>query len=156
MLKRYVLRHPVKSQRFLEILPGFVSWSLILFPFWGSFIIPTYVSYYIIAFSVYWLYRSVSMAVLSLVAHFRINASSQHDWYSDIKDLPKSANVHHIIIIPTYKEPLHTLQRTLHTLTKQSFPHERLHIMLSFEEREGEAAQEKAAALQKEFKSHFG
>lgn len=156
MLKRYVRRHPVKTQRFLEILPGAVSWSLILFPFWGSFVIPTIVSYYIIAFSVYWLYRSVSMAVLSLVAHLRINASARHDWYADIKDLPGSKDIHHIIIIPTYKEPLHTLERTLQTLTKQTFPLKRLHIMISFEEREGEAAVEKAAILTKTYGKLFG
>src|SRR5258708_16454039 len=41
MIRRYVRRHPVRTQRFLEILPGFFSWSLILFPIWGSFLFPT-------------------------------------------------------------------------------------------------------------------
>ena len=156
MLKRYVRRHPVKTQRFLEILPGFVSWSLILFPFWGSFLVPTLVSYYIIAFSVYWLYRSVSMAGLSLIANFRINASARHDWLADIKQLPGSEDIHHIIIVPTYKEPLHTLERSLTTLSKQTIPLDHIHIMISFEQREGEPAIEKAEVLQKTYGKTFG
>ncbi|PWU22507.1 hypothetical protein C5B42_05835 [Candidatus Cerribacteria bacterium 'Amazon FNV 2010 28 9'] len=156
MLKRYVRRHPVKTQRFLEILPGFVSWSLILFPFWGSFVVPILVSYYIIAFSVYWLYRSLTMAILSLLAHIRINASMQHDWLEDAQKFDDFKKIHHLIIVPTYKEPLHTLQRSLTALSKQTFPLNRIHIMLAFEQREGEEAHKKAHELITEFGSTFG
>lgn len=117
---------------------------------------PTIVAYYIIAFSVYWLYRSLSMAILSSIAHLRINASSQHDWLADAASLPEFENIHHIIIMPTYKEPLHTLQRSLRTLAKQSFPLKRIHVMISFEEREGEPAIEKAKELESEFGNTFG
>lgn len=156
MLQRYVQRHPVRTQRFLEILPGFVSWSLILFPFWGSLLIPVVVSYYVLAFSVYWLYRSLTMAVLSLVAHFRIRASERNNWLADAQKLPDFQKVHHIIIIPTYMEPVTTLERTFEGLLEQTFPHERLHIMLSFEEREGEAAKEKASHLIQKYGDKFG
>lgn len=156
MVKNWVRRHPVKSQRLLEILPGFISWSLILFPFWGSFIIPEFVAYYVIAFSVYWLYRSVTLAVLSIVADFKIKASSKNDWLHDVQQLPDWQKVQHIIIIPTYKEPIHTLERTLNHLSEQTFPRKNLHVMLSFEEREGEAAKEKADHLKKKYSKTFG
>jgi hypothetical protein len=156
MLKRWVIRHPVKSQRFLEILPGFVSWSLILFPFWGSFLVPELVSYYIIAFSVYWLYRSISMAVLSLIAHFRINASMQNDWLKDLDRVPRAKEIHHLIIVPTYKEPLHILERSFNALTKQTFPHKNIHIMVAFEEREGEEGKKKAHHLMESYGKLFG
>lgn len=156
MFKRYVRRHPVRTQRFLEILPGFVSWSMILFPFWGSFIIPEFVAYYVITFSVYWLYRSVTLAGLAIIADFRIKASTRNDWLGDVKKLEGWNDVHHIIIIPTYKEPVTTLQRTLDKLAEQSFPQENLHIMLSFEDREGDPARQKAKELLKGYKSVFG
>jgi len=158
MLKRYVLRHPIKTRRFFEILPGFVSWSLILFPFWGSFIFPTAVAYYVIAFAVYWLYRSATMAVLSVVAHFKIQASIKFDWLADLqKTFPDRWNkIHHIIIIPTYTEPISTLRRTLDALSHQTFPTQNIHVMLSFEEREGEAAKEKAKQIIDEYQHKFG
>ncbi len=158
MIKRYFRRHPVKTQRALEILPGFFSWSLILFPIWGSFLVPVWVAYYVIIFAVYWLYRSIILAALSIAAHFRIKASSNFDWVTDLKNqFPQQWNsIHHIIVIPTYKEPIHILRRTLTALSQQSYPLVNIHIMLSFEEREGEKAQEKGKLLKKEFSDLFG
>ncbi len=157
-LRTYVTRHPVKTQRFLEILPGFMSWSLILFPFWGSLFFPTLVAYYVIAFAVYWLYRSFTLAVLAVVAHFKIKAASRFDWIKDLKaTFPNSwKQLHHIVVIPTYQEPLPTLQRTLNALSHQTYPQSNLHVMLSFEVREGAPAQTKAKQLQKEFGHCFG
>lgn len=157
MIRRYVQRHPVRTQRFLEILPGFFSWSLILFPVWGSFFVPAAVAYYVIGFSIYWLYRSVSMAVLSSWAHLRIQAAKRFDWQAQLRRTHKDwRKVHHIIVIPTYKEPIEILERTLSNLTNQTYPLKKLAIMVSFEEREGEPAQEKAKILTKKFGSKFG
>lgn len=158
MIRRYFRRHPVRTQRALEILPGFVSWSLILFPVWGSFIVPNLVAYYVITFAVYWLYRSLTMATLSILAHFKIKASSAFNWVTDLKkSFPQRWNsIHHIIVIPTYKEPIETLDKTLDSLSQQSYPTKNLHIMLSFEEREGKEAKEKAEILIKKFAKKFG
>ncbi len=158
MIKRYFRRHPLRTQRALEILPGFVSWSLILFPFWGSFVFPVAVSYYVITFAVYWLYRSITLAILSIVAHLKIKASSRFDWIADLqKNFPKDwDSIHHIIVIPTYKEPISTLERTLTALSNQTYPLKKLHIMLSFEEREGEAATEKSKQIKAQFGNLFG
>lgn len=155
-IQRYFRRHPVKTRRFLEILPGFVSWSLILFPVWGSFLIPEIVAYYVITFSVYWLYRSINLAVLAIVADFRIKASARYSWISDFKKKDNWKKVHHVIIIPTYQEPLSTLERTLQSLSEQTVPLKSLHIMLSFEEREGAEAKKKAKALIARYGDQFG
>jgi hypothetical protein len=158
MIRRYFRRHPVRTQRALEILPGFVSWSLILFPFWGSFIFPTAVAYYVITFAVYWLYRSISIAILSIVAHLKMRASMKFDWVKNLREeFPQKWNsIQHIIVIPTYQEPLTTLQRTLDALSQQTYPAKNLHIMLSFEEREGELGREKAKTLRAQYKDIFG
>ncbi len=158
MLKKIFLKYPNKTRRFLEILPGFFSWSLILFPIWGSFVVPDIVAYYVIAFSVYWLYKSSVMALLSILAHFRIKAASHFDWMKDLKkNFPdKYDKIYHLIIIPTYKEPISTLDKTLKSLTKQSFPLKNIFIVLSFEKREGEPAKQKAKILIEKYKHKFG
>lgn len=155
MFKKLVKRHPVRSQRALEILPGLVSWSLILFPFWGSLLIPTFVAYYIIAFDVYWLYQSFWTGIFSLLSHFRIKASQEFDWLKDAQSFPSWEKVNHIVVIPTYKEPLKTLKRTLSQLKKQTYPLKKIWVVLSFEEREGPAAKKKAKKLKKEFGQDF-
>lgn len=154
-MRQWLINHEKKVIRALEILPGFISWSLIIFPIWGSLVIPTAVAYYIIAFDVYWLYRSVWSAGLSLLAHFRLKASQRFDWLNEAKSFLDWKRVHHIVVIPTYKEPLYILQRTLNGLKKQTFPRENLTVVMSFEEREGEAGQDKAKILRTEFKRVF-
>ena len=156
MVRNYVRRHPIRTRRALEILPGFVSWSLILFPVWGSFVIPELVAYYVIAFSVYWLYRSLSVAILAIFAHFRIQASRRFNWLADLEKFKHWRRVHHIIVMPTYKEPLTTLDRTLAKLTQQTYPRQNLHLMLSFEEREGQPARDKAKHLKQKYAGIFG
>ncbi|MBP9702130.1 glycosyltransferase family 2 protein [Candidatus Woesebacteria bacterium] len=155
-LRKWVHRHPIRTKRALEILPGTVSWFLILFPIWGSLVIPEIVAYYIIAFSVYWFYRSMSTALLAVLGYFKLKSYEIYDWMSDVKKLPEWKKTHHIIIIPTYKEPLETLKRTFEYLKKQTYPLKQIHIMVSFEEREGQDALDKAAALIATYGKTFG
>ncbi|MFC1711151.1 glycosyltransferase family 2 protein [Patescibacteria group bacterium] len=144
-----------KPPRILEILPGFISWSLILFPIWGSFVVPIAVAYYIIAFNVYWFYRSVSMAILALISYFKIKASLKYDWLKDVKGFGDWKKVHHIIIVATYKEPIYILKRTLKALKNQSMPKNQISVVLAFEEREGKPAYQKAKILKQEFSHSF-
>lgn len=152
----FLLKHQKTIQRTLEILPGAFSWSLILFPVWGSFVLPWLVAYYIIAFDVYWFYRSTSIAFLAFIAHFKIKAYQKFDWLGDVKSFPDWRRIYHVIIIPTYKEPLNTLRRTLQGLVKQTYPKEKICLTLAFEKREGKKAKEKAEILRKEFAQKFG
>ncbi|NMB56755.1 hypothetical protein GYA19_02340 [Candidatus Beckwithbacteria bacterium] len=150
------MNQKTKLIRVLEILPGFVSWFLILFPFWGSFIIPTIVAYYIITFDVYWLYRSLFMGIGATISHFRIKATQKYDWMEDVNDFGDWQKVQHIIILPTYKEPIYIIKRSLDALKEQIFPLKNLHIFLAFEEREGDSAKEKAKLLKQEYEKYFG
>src|SRR3989344_9273002 len=102
MLKQWIERHPTRSRRILEVIPGMVSWSLILFPIWGSLVVPLAVAYYVLVFSVYWLYRSVSVAALALVGPFRIQAAVRYDWMGDVAVFPDWTRVHHVILIPNF------------------------------------------------------
>ncbi|OGV91448.1 hypothetical protein A2783_01435 [Microgenomates group bacterium RIFCSPHIGHO2_01_FULL_45_11] len=93
---------------------------------------------------------------MAIFAHFRISASTRYDWLGDLEVFPDWEKVHHLIIIPSYQTPLTTLRRTLTALKNQTFPQDRLAIILSFENREGELARQKAQTLTQEFKSVFG
>jgi len=123
-------------QRLLEILPGFFSWNLILFPYWGIFLIPTATAYFVLIFDIYWLYQSFSVAILITISHFRIEAAKKLDWRNEIKSFPDWKNVKHLIIIPTYKEPLHILERTLNSIKNQDLPKDQLYIVISMEKKE--------------------
>lgn len=145
-----------KLLRFLEILPGAISWSLIIFPIWGAFLAPVAVAYYIIAFDIYWLYRSFWTAALSLLSYYRIRAAQAFDWLGEARSFLDWDRVKHIIVIPTYQEPLYILERTLNSLARQTFPTSALTVVVSFETREGRPAREKDRALSRKFSNCFG
>lgn len=155
MLKKFVERYDKQVHRFLEILPGTFSWSLILFPIWGAFWIPHYVAYYIILFDILWFYKSGALAVSATVSHLKMNASCKYDWLADAKRLPDFEKIHHLVIVPTYKEPLATIDRGLASVANQDIGCQKISVVLAFEEREGKDAREKAKALVSEYKGKF-
>jgi cellulose synthase/poly-beta-1,6-N-acetylglucosamine synthase-like glycosyltransferase len=64
--------------------------------------------------------------------------------------------VHHVVVLPTYNESISVLRSSLESLTKTSFPKNRMHIVVGFEKRIGKAAYQKADILTREFSHHFG
>lgn len=155
MIKQFVERYDRQVHRFLEILPGTFSWSLILFPVWGSFWIPHYVAYYIILFDVLWFYKSGSLAVTSVMSHLKLNAAKKYDWLADAKRQPDFGKIHHLIVIPTYKEPIHTIEKGIDSVANQDMPKKQISVCLAFEEREGADARRKAKAMTTKYKNKF-
>ncbi|MBI2036492.1 glycosyltransferase family 2 protein [Candidatus Microgenomates bacterium] len=149
-------RYPIKTQRALEVLPGFFSWSLILFPVWGSFLVPMVVAYFILFYNVYWFYKSFSLAIIATIAHRRIKRAEKEDWVLKTRKIKNFAKVRHLIIIPNYKERLEKLRKTLEHIAGQTISRKRLFVVLAMEEREGDVARERAKALLEEFKNVFG
>lgn len=148
-------RYPIKTRRALECLPGFISWSLILFPIWGSLLIPYAVAYFILFFDVYWFYKSFSMAVIVYFASKKIREAERQDWLKLAKPLDNFNKVNHIAIIPNYTESAEKISESIKTIAQQTFPTKQIYIVLAMEEREKEA-KERAEVLIKEFKNTFG
>ena len=122
--------------RALEILPGFVSWNLILLPYWGIFVFPVFIAYFILFFNIYWFYQSLQIAISSIISHTRIQAAKIYDWMGDVRGFPDWQKVRHVVIIPTYKEPMHILERTFDSLTSQEFPTGQIIPVLAMEAKE--------------------
>jgi len=52
-----------KLQRFLEMLPGSITWLVILFPIWGAFLFLELSLISPSPFLVFWLYRSFQSGI---------------------------------------------------------------------------------------------
>ncbi len=156
MLRNFLIKHKKRALRFFEILPGLISWNLILFPYWGIFLIPNIVAYFILLFNAYWFYQAFGIAFTSILSHMRIQASMHYDWMGDLKKFPDWQKVHHVIIIPTYKEPLHILERTVGSLAAQELPGKQMTVVLATEFKEDKIEREKKArALQIKYGDKF-
>lgn len=148
-------RYPVKTRRLLEVIPGFIAWSLILAPIWGSLLFPYVIAYFIIFFDIYWLYKSLSLTVNAYIASKKIAFAEKQNWRLLTQKLPDFDKVYHVIIIPNFKENMHKMRASLQTMAEQTFPTERLVVVLAMEKRE-ENARQKAETLIEEFKNVFG
>ena len=135
-MRDFIIKHEKGVLRALEILPGLVSWNLILLPYWGIFVIPTFVAYFVLFFNIYWFYQSLQIAVTAIISHTRIQAAKIYDWMGDVKGFPDWQKIRHVVIIPTYKEPIHILDRTLISLANQDFPVKQMVIVLAMEGKE--------------------
>jgi cellulose synthase/poly-beta-1,6-N-acetylglucosamine synthase-like glycosyltransferase len=156
-MRNFILRHEKGFHRFLEILPGIVSYNVILFPYWGIFVIPEVVAYFVLAYNIYWFYQSAQIAITGVVSHLRIQASMKYDWTADLKSFPDADKVRHVIIIPTYKEPKHTLERTLDSIAKQTLPAKQLVVIVAQEDRSPhEHKVTKMNQLTKKYAGKFG
>ena len=155
-MREFIIRNDRVIHRLLEILPGFVSWNIILFPYWGIFVIPTTVAYFILIFNIYWFYQSLQIAITAIISHLRIQASIAYDWVGDLRAFPDWKKVRHLVLIPTYKEPIYILERTLTSLSEQTLPREQIIVLLAMEKKEPrEEREQKVRQLKTKFKGVF-
>ncbi len=78
-------------ERFLEILPGALTWLFLIAPIGLSFIKPLWVAYFIIAFDLYWLLKAFRLSIFLVRGYSqlhrtqRINWAHRLDWLEDPK-----------------------------------------------------------------------
>lgn len=154
-MKSLFERYPVRMKRILEIGLPLLAWAIITMPLWLSFWHPAMVAYFVVLFDVYWFYKSATLAVYALRAYARLGVNVQIDWLSETKKIANWEKIHHVIIVPEYKEPISVLKDTLTNLTQQDFPKERIFVVLATEERDDQA-QAVTGELKKEFGNIFG
>lgn len=154
-LSRFFARHPVKTRRALELFPGFVAWVIVLSPIWGSLLAPLVLAYFILFFDVYWFYKSFSLVVTGFISAHKIEQAEKTNWVEKAEKLEHFSDIHHILVIPNYKEKAEKISTTLDAIAKQTFPTKRIHIVLALEEREHEA-KERAKILIDKYEQYFG
>lgn len=150
--------------RFFEMLPGMLSWGTLVFVVLFSWLKPAFVAFFILAFVVYWLLRTLYFTFHLWAGYRQMRRNEKKDWIKELERLsPKNYTIPvssfkdlwHLVIIPSYLEPLEILQQTLGALKASQYPKEKMIVVFGIEEREGEKAREKATALKKEFGNVF-
>lgn len=157
MVKSWTGAHKRRFQA-AYIVPGVLTWSIVSAAIIGIIAYPR--SWVVItsAFMCYFIGRMVLTAVFYAVGRARVRAWERSEWASrDSVPGPAGfapADVHHVVIIPTYKEPVEILERTLNALAVQHRATERVIPVIAMEEREN-GAREKGAALAEKYASAF-
>jgi hypothetical protein len=148
-----------KIYRLLEIFPGFLSWFTILFLIALSYFKPLYVTYFIIAFDVYWLLLVIYLSIHLIASYKEMRRNSAIDWRLKLYDMPpqnlviknidKSIkeitgvnwnDIVHLIILPIYKEGADIIKPSFEAIINSGYPLKSIIIVLAVEERAGQEA----------------
>ena len=147
--------------RFLEIIPGAITWLALLLPILFSFFWPAAVATFVLLFDLYWLYKSVLMGYHLISGYHHLKRDLRIDWLEKCKDLPKDElildwkEIYQVIIFTTYKEEIETLLPSFQAILDSDFPNERIILVLATEERDQERAERNAVILKENFGKKF-
>lgn len=152
-----------KRYRLWEMIPGVFAWMIILFPIWGAFVVPKAVAYFVIAFLVYWLYKSFKSAIFAIIGYYKIQKAQKVNWLElfnqDFRaSWLKYNDIQHVIIISSYKEPLEVMEMAVSSLAGQTdIDLKKLHVIIGQEARAGaENNQKTIDYFSKKYKNTFG
>jgi hypothetical protein len=141
--------------RFLEIFPAAFSWGTLLGLIAFSFFYPVFVSYFIIAFDVYWLLLVLYLGIHLIAAYRDMRANMKIDWKQQCESTPGWEDIIHLIVFPTYNESLDVIRPSFQALVDDGYPTKKMILVLAIEERAGQEARERADIIEKEFAHYF-
>ncbi|MCA9359309.1 glycosyltransferase family 2 protein [Candidatus Kaiserbacteria bacterium] len=141
--------------RFLEILPGFLAWSTIAGIILASMYAPFFAAYFIIAFSIYWVLKTIFLSFHVRHNWKRLKHHMELDWSALVKRFDYD-DFHHLVIFPFYKEPREVLEGTFKGLAESNYDLSKMIVVLAAEDRAGTEAIELARDIEKEYGHRFG
>lgn len=140
--------------RFLEMIPGILSWGTIIGVIVASYFTPVAAAYFIIAFDLYWLLKTVYMSVHHRHNWRRLRHNMSVDWKEKVKNL-KYEHLYHMVLLPFYDESYEVIEGTIKSLLATHYKKNRMIIVLAAEERAGSEAQENALHIKEKYAEHF-
>ena len=171
-----------RQWRFFEILPGAISWSILLTPFALAFTNVGVAAVLMIGYLLLWFIKAVALN-LRAVQGFRILEEHQKlDWQMLIKDLdqkdvsgkrfPKwhyenkkrqrdnpngiySKNIVHAVIVATWNEAREILIPTMENVRNSRYDKKKMIVILAYEDRGGPAVEKQAKEIMKEYEGVF-
>ncbi|KKS70369.1 MAG: hypothetical protein UV41_C0025G0008 [Candidatus Daviesbacteria bacterium GW2011_GWA2_42_7] len=151
--KNFIQRHENGVERFLEILPGALTWLALTSPVWLSFTLPFALAYLILIADVYWLFNAVKISVLIYFGYKKMVYAKKQDWFGKLQeDFPKEwGGYYHFLVLPTYKESLEILQPAFDAIINSTYPPKKIFIGVGLEERD---SPEKIAQVQEYWKKN--
>jgi cellulose synthase/poly-beta-1,6-N-acetylglucosamine synthase-like glycosyltransferase len=170
--------------RLFEILPGFLSWSLLALPFILSFISPYITAFFIIGYLLLWTVKSAGMSIRALQGFKVLNQHQRLPWnqmlaelqagkvvqpdkqiptwhYDNIRRIQEEPTpIHpndaiHALVLATYNEAKEVLEPTIQSVLASEFDMKRVILVIAFEERGGAGVEKNVHELIAAYKDKF-
>ena len=140
--------------RLLEILPGALSWGTILIIVILSAYKPVWAAYFIIAFDLYWLLKTVNLSFYQRHNWKRLKHNIKVDWKEMISEV-KYEHVYHMVNLPYYNESEQVVEETIKSVVNTDYNTKKMIIVLGAEERAGEEAYQIGLRMKEKYGSQF-
>lgn len=173
-----------RRYRFFEMLPGLLTWSIIIFPFALSQISPHATVFFIIAYMLMYFMRSVGLNLRGVQGFRRLEKYQKLPWdtllaelqtgkvsqpskqipswhYETVRRLQETPALVapddqlHAIIVATYNEAREVLEPTFQSVLDSKYDMQKVIMVLAYEERGGEEVARNAEALAADYKDKF-
>lgn len=141
--------------RFFEMLPGIVSWLTLIAVFVLSWTMPVVASLFIITFVVYWFARTIYFSFHLNASYKKMKESRKKDWQKIVSSMKGNRELYHLVVLAMYKEPLEVVRESFVSLMGSDWPNEKMIVVLSYEEKGGDNAEEVARTIKDEFGEKF-
>ncbi len=141
-------------------VPGLITWLVLTAVFIGMVQYPRFLSIVAGLVLLYVTARLVGIVVLNVIGTMRCRAWERRDWGAERRAYSAESiyipfdDVHHVVIVPSYLEPMSVLERTLLALAVQEDAQRRITVVLAMEETEPDALS-KGNALADRFRDRF-
>jgi cellulose synthase/poly-beta-1,6-N-acetylglucosamine synthase-like glycosyltransferase len=169
--------------RFFEILPGTLSYLLLLMPFILSLINVTLAAIFVLAYMLIYVVRGMGVAFRGVQAYRVLRQHRQYNWSQLLADvdsgtlstgpniprwhaetlhrmqlkptLLKPSDMIHAVIIATYNESREVLEPTIRAVLASHYNMKQVIFILAYEERGGAEVEVQSKALVAEYKDKF-
>ncbi len=92
-----------KVQRILEVIPGILTWGTLIGMFVLSFYLPLWVAVFVIAFDLYWIFRTIFITFYSLRGFFRLREGKKINWWERCQNIENPAEFKKNILLKIEK-----------------------------------------------------
>lgn len=168
--------------RVLESIPGVISWSVLLLPFILSLISPFITVFFILAYLLLWLTKSIGLDVRAVQGFKTIREQKKLPWldmlddvktgvlnakgtpkwhYNNLKRIAenpvpiKPQDVIQALILATYNESKAIVEPTVKSVLESNYDMKKVILIIAYEERGGEEKEIQCKELIKEYGDKF-
>lgn len=126
-----------RSNRIFEIIPGMISWTILIGIVILFFVSPLWVAIFLILYLIFWVCRLLYMSSLMILAHHRVLSKKTVDWLALSREITSDIcfnDIVHIVLYTVYKEPEQLIEESLTALRDTIYPDDKLIVVLAGEE----------------------
>ncbi len=169
--------------RLFEILPGLLTWTVLLAPFWLGFFAPTATALIIIAYFLLWLVRAIGLNIRVLQGYRMMQNQMKLDWAKLLEDitnptakfnqkLPKWHNeikqrlinepsklppeeIIHAVFVASYNESIDIIEPTIESVLASDYDPKKIILVMAYEGRDGAQSKPAVQKVMKKYGSKF-